>query len=227
MISKIRGFRSVVFVCAFVLAAGCKGGGDDSSGSSASQPTSSPTSGAANAAPTITGTATTSIKANAAYSFAPAASDANGDTLSFQIENKPGWATLNTVTGQLTGTPTVAQIGTYANVVISASDGQQSASLPAFTITVSGATSKGGVTLSWIAPTQNVDGSALTDLAGFVIAYGTSQNTLSKTVRVENPSIDRYMLDDLAAGTYYFGIKAFSAGGAESAMSDVVSKAVD
>jgi hypothetical protein len=224
---RIYGFRSVLFACAVVLATGCKGGGDGSSDTGASSPaTSIPTQGTANAAPTITGTATTSLRANVAYSFTPTASDPNGDTLSFQIENKPSWATFSTVTGQLTGTPTVAQIGTYANVVISASDGKQSAALAAFTITVSGATSN-AETLSWIAPTRNVDGSVLTDLAGFVIAYGASRNTLSQTVRIDNPSIDRYVLDTLAPGTYYFGIKAYSAGGAESALSAVVSKTVD
>jgi hypothetical protein len=203
-----------------VLAAGCKGGGGDSSA------TSSAASAGGNAAPTIGGTASTSLKANAPYSFTPTASDANGDTLSFQIENKPAWATFNTVTGLLSGTPTVAQIGTYSNILISASDGRQSASLPAFTLTVGGDSPK-AVTLQWTAPTENVDGSALTDLGGFLIAYGTSEDALTQTISIDNASVSEYTIEDLAAGTYYIGIKAFNTNGMESDMSQLISRVVD
>jgi Putative Ig domain len=226
MTSAIRGSRLVTVVCAVVLAAGCKGGGDDSA-SASSPATASPTASASNAAPTISGTAATTLKPNIAYAFTPSASDQNGDTLSFQIQNKPGWATFNTVTGQLSGTPGIAQIGAYADIIISVSDGKQSVSLAAFTIMVAAAATSSGVTLAWIAPTENVDGTALTDLAGYMIAYGTSRAVLSKTVRIDNPSIDRYVFDDLAPGTYYFGIKAYSANDVESAMSAIVSKVVD
>jgi hypothetical protein len=220
MTSGLHGFRFVLFACVVAVASGCNGGGDGSGEAS------SASASAADGAPKISGTATTAAKANSAYSFTPAASDANGDKLSFQIQNKPGWATFNTVTGQLTGTPGIAEIGTYANIVISASDGGHTASLPAFTITVSGA-SANGVTVSWAAPTENVDGSALTDLGGFVLAYGTSEAALTQTVRIDNPSIDTYVLDDLASGTYYFGVKAYSSDGTESAMSTLVSKVID
>jgi hypothetical protein len=221
MTSGFHGFRFVLIACAVALAAGCKGGGGDGSGT-----TSPATASGADGAPTISGTATTSAKANGAYSFTPVASDANGDKLSFQIQNKPSWATFNTVTGQLTGKPGVAQIGTYANIVISASDGGHTAALPPFTITVSGASGT-GVTVSWTAPTENVDGTALTDLGGFTLAYGASKDALTKTVQIDNPSIDTYVLEDLAPGTYYFGVKAYSASGAESAMSTLVSKVID
>jgi hypothetical protein len=83
------------------------------------------------------------------------------------------------------------------------------------------------VTVSWVAPLENVDGSALTDLAGFVIVYGTSSDALSESVYIENPSIDRYLLEDLSAGTWYFGVKAFSSSGEESDISSVVSKVLE
>ena len=83
------------------------------------------------------------------------------------------------------------------------------------------------VTVSWVAPLEKVDGSALTDLAGFVIVYGTSSDALSQSVYIDNPSIDRYLLEDLSAGTWYFGVKAYSASGAESELSTLVSKTLN
>ena len=76
------------------------------------------------------------MNAGSAYTFRPTASDADGDTLTFAIANRPAWATFNTATGQLSGTPTSASAGTYSNIVISVSDGKASAALAAFAITV-------------------------------------------------------------------------------------------
>ncbi len=162
---------------------------------------------------------------DATYTFAPSAHDADGDAVSFQIKNKPSWATFSTVTGRLSGTPGAAHVRTYANIIISVSDGKSSAALPAFAIDVEDKpVTQGDVTLSWAAPTENTDGSALTDLAGFVLVYGTSSSTLDRTVRFENPSVDSHVLQDLPAGTYYFAIRAYNTLGAESELSSIVSK---
>jgi hypothetical protein len=223
MIPGLHGFRSVLFACAVLSLLGCKGGGD--SGSTADSSTLT-TAGSQNSAPTIAGTAVTNAKPNLTYAFAPSATDPDADAVTFQIRNKPLWATFNTVTGELVGTPTLAQVGTYEGIEISASDGTHSASLPAFSITVSDGSAR-AVTLSWVAPTANEDGTALTDLAGFMIAYGPNESTLSRTIRIENASIDRYVIADLEPGTYYFGVKAVSAKGAESSMSTLVRKIVN
>ena len=58
-----------------------------------------------NLPPVISGTPAASIVAGQAYSFQPSASDPNGDTLTFSISGKPAWATFNTSTGRLNGTP--------------------------------------------------------------------------------------------------------------------------
>ena len=89
-----------------------------------------------NRAPTISGAPATSVTVGQAYSFQPSASDPDGQTLAFGIANKPDWANFDVATGKLTGTPAAASVGTYSNVVISVSDGQVSASLPAFSVTV-------------------------------------------------------------------------------------------
>ena len=189
-------------------------------------PAPAPTPVPVNNAPTIMGSAISSVTVNSLYTFTPAASDPDGDTYAFQIRNLPAWATFDTVTGRLSGTPTFAHTGTHANIVVSVSDGNASASLPAFSITVTEPSSGNGATLSWSAPTQNEDGSVLTDLAGFTIVYGPSSDMLHESVRIENPGIDRYVLDQLPAGTYYFSVRAFTQSGVESALSNIVSKAI-
>ena len=61
---------------------------------------------------TIGGTPATSIGVGEPYSFAPGASDPDGgDTSRFSITGTPDWASFNTVTGQLTGTPDTIHVG--------------------------------------------------------------------------------------------------------------------
>jgi hypothetical protein len=80
------------------------------------------------------------VKVGQTYSFSPAASDPEGQALTFRISNKPAWASFSSSTGRLRGTPTSTHTGTYANVVITVSDGTTSVSLPAFSVTVESAT---------------------------------------------------------------------------------------
>ena len=180
---------------------------------------------AANSAPKISGTPAQSVSSGVSYSFKPTASDADGDTLTFSIANRPAWASFNTATGQLSGTPTASNAGTFTNIVISVSDGKVKASLSAFSIDVNG-DAAGAATLTWTAPTENVDGSALTDLAGYRILYGTSSSNLTQSLQVANPSVTSYMMESLPAGTYYFAVRAYTKYGAESANSNLASKSV-
>ena len=178
-----------------------------------------------NTAPVISGSPATSVSAGTAYSFRPTASDANGDPLTFTMTNKPTWAMFDGATGQLSGTPTAAQVGTYANIVIAVSDGKTSTALPVFSIAVT-QISSGSATLSWTAPTQNTDGSALTNLAGYRILYGTSQSALTQTLQIANPGLTTCVIENLSPGTYYFAVRAYSSTGGESADSTVASKVV-
>jgi len=92
--------------------------------------------GPTNQPPTISGTPATTVATGQAYSFQPTASDPDGQTLTFAISNKPSWANFNPTNGRLSGTPGAGNAGSYANIVISVSDGVASAALPAFTLTV-------------------------------------------------------------------------------------------
>lgn len=89
-----------------------------------------------NGAPLISGTPATSVSQDSPYGFTPTASDNLGDVLTFNIINKPAWASFDAATGALTGTPTNADVGTTTGIIISVSDGSLSASLPAFDLEV-------------------------------------------------------------------------------------------
>ncbi|HSY07427.1 MAG TPA: putative Ig domain-containing protein [Steroidobacteraceae bacterium] len=179
----------------------------------------------ANPPPTISGSPAISVSAGTAYSFTPTTTDPSGNPLTFSIENPPSWATFNTHSGTLSGTPAAGDAGSYANIGISVSDGTSSASLASFSITVTQATS-GSATVNWSAPTQNTNGSALTNLAGFNIYYGTSAGNLNQSVQIANPGLVTYVLSDLAAGTWYFSVNAYSTTGAESVVSNIASKTI-
>ena len=86
--------------------------------------------------------------------------------------------------------------------------------------------SSGTVTLSWTPPTQNMDGSYLTDLAGYNIYYGLTQGQYSHRINIDNPGIATYVVTDLAPSTYYFVATSFNTSGVESPYSSVVIKIV-
>ena len=151
----------------------------------------------ANSAPQISGTPATSVNVGQSYSFTPTATDADGDNLSFSVQNAPGWAQFDSATGTLSGTPGAGTAGTTPNIVITVSDGSLSASLPAFSITVN-QVAMGSATLTWTAPTQNTDGSPLTDLAGYRIRYGTSPGNYSNTESINNPGVTSFVINNLA-----------------------------
>jgi len=204
---------------------GCGGGDEESPTSGTAQPPSGPPTGSTNRAPTISGTAPPSVNASSPYSFAPTAADADGDTLAFSIQNKPAWATFNTSTGRLSGSPAPADVGTYSNITISVSDGKTSTSLSAFAIAVV-TVSNGRATLSWTAPTENEDGSTLSNLAGYRIVYGTSASALTNTIQITNPSVTTYVVENLAPATWYFAVTAVNSTGAESNYSNVANKQI-
>lgn len=179
--------------------------------------------------PTISGTPSATATVGVAYSFTPTASEPDGDPLSFSVTNKPAWASFSIATGTISGTPTAANVGTYSNIVISTTTGHASASLAPFSVVVqqpAAAGSTGAVTISWTPPTQNTDGSTLTDLAGYNIYYGTSQTSLTQVVNIANPGLATYVLSSLAAATYYFALTSVNASGIESPRSAVVSAIV-
>ena len=188
------------------------------------------------------GSPPTSVDVERWYGFQTWATDTDGRAVSYSIKNKPSWATFDTTYGHLYGIPPTSAAGTYANIVISASDGISQASLPAFSIVVEGAggsTSGGGggtttppssggsgsATVSWQPPTVNTNGTAIKNLAGYTIYYGTSASSYT-SVKVANPGLTSYTIGNLAAGTYSFVVTAYNTAGEASQYSSAATKTI-
>ena len=212
--------------------AGC--GGSGGSAANASAPSASTASSTSSSAPTVkamqistTASAQGSVTVGQTFTLTPNVTGGNGKTLTFSVANAAPWMTFNAGTGVLTGTPTAADVGTYANVVISVSDGQESASAAPFTIqVVAAAAASGTADVSWTPPTTNTDGSTLTNLAGYNIYYGTSPNALNQQVQVSNVGVTNYVISGLTTGTWYFAVTAYTSTGTESGLSNVASKTI-
>jgi hypothetical protein len=83
------------------------------------------------------------------------------------------------------------------------------------------------VTLNWTPPTENTNGTALTNLSGYNIHYGTASGDYTQTISVSNAGIATYVVDDLTPGTYYFSVGAVNSQGTESPLSSQVSATVN
>ena len=184
-------------------------------------PAAAPAPAATNRAPTITGSAITSVSASKAYSFTPSATDADGDKLQFAISSKPSWATFDTATGRLSGTPAAANVGSYEEIEISVTDGKATTKLAQFAINVeAAAATTRNVRVSWLPPTTNSDGSALTNLNGYRIMYGTQAGQYTQTVAVSGAGLTSFMLENLESGKQYHVVMiAVNSAGTESALS--------
>lgn len=87
----------------------------------------------------------------------------------------------------------------------------------------------GSATLTWTAPTENENGSTLTDLAGFRVLYGQSPSALTQSAQLTNPGLRSYVIEGLPAGKWYFAMTALAGSGPtarESQQTNVVSKDV-
>jgi hypothetical protein len=223
---ELRGveMRNAVSLIAVLLLAGCSGSATTATGTSQAPGTATTTAVTAGT-PTISGQPVTALNANMAYTFVPTVSGAAAETLVFAIQNKPSWATFNTSTGELAGTPSTSSIGNYDGVAISVSNGVATATLPSFNISVT-QISNGSVTLSWLPPTTNTNGTTLTNLAGYKIYYGTSPSTMTQSVQITNPGLASYVIDNLSPATWYFSLVSYNSADVESPLSTTVSKTI-
>jgi len=214
----MRGTVRLAFI--LVLAVGLESCGSQDEGSDAS-------SLEQNSSPVITGEPEKIARQGAFYSFKPVASDVDGDALNFSITGRPPWADFDDGNGALSGQPGNDDLGTYAGIVISVSDGKALAVLPAFNIAVVAEEAASSVTLSWAAPKQNADGTPLTDLAGFRIYYGKSAEDYPYFDTINDPNANTHRVDNLAPGEWFFRVIAFDTSFHESQLSDTVSTIVE
>ena len=229
--------RPVWLAAIMLVGASLSGCGDDEGSSSAAVAETANTSpvtpinrappSTATAAATIAGVPATTAVVGQPYTFTPTVTNTGKATLSFSVANLPPWAKFNTATGQITGTPSTSQIGKYAGIAITLVAAKTPIALPAFTITVAAASVDETVTLSWIPPTENADGSTLVDLKGYKIHYGVASKTYTQTIQVSNPGLTTYVVQNLPAGSYYFAVTSYNSSGVESSLSPEVSTQVD
>jgi hypothetical protein len=149
--------------------------------------------------------------------------------LTFSIQNRPAWASFNTSTGRLTGTPTASDVGTYSDIRITVSDGTVSVALAAFSLTVnSTAPQTGSASLSWAAPTARSDGTPLSmsEISGYTLYYGSSAGNYSNSVDIDDPFTTSITVTDLPVGTYYFVMTARDTDGRESGYSSAAQRQV-
>ena len=76
------------------------------------------------------------------------------------------------------------------------------------------------VELDWLRPFRSTDGSALNDLAGFRLHYGTDPDAL-QVVDIKDPDATSHTLT-LLSGTWYFTMTAYDSAGNESRFSNVI-----
>jgi hypothetical protein len=179
-----------------------------------------------NQAPVISGSPTLSVATGSAYSFSPSASDADSDSLSFSVNNLPSWATFDSDTGRLTGTPQESDVGVYSDIQIAVSDGTDSTSLTPFTITVNTSTVVlGSIFLDWTPPATRTDDTVLdvSEIGGYMVYLGTSADNLQEEVDITDSSVTSYTIDELEAGTYYVALKIYDVDGNFSGLSNTVS----
>ena len=173
---------------------------------------------------TITGTPPATATVGKEYYFVPVVENANQKELQFNYVNRPAWSDGYRGSGAIIGTPTAP--GIYPDIQIQAWDGEHFAVTAPFAITVLGAgTTAPSATLSWIKPTQNADGTPLTNLAGYIVRYGTNVGALTEQVSVSSPNTTQLEIDDLSPGNWYFEVAAVNTTDTESAFSSAVSEA--
>jgi hypothetical protein len=84
----------------------------------------------------------------------------------------------------------------------------------------------GTALISWMPPTQNTDGSALTDLAGYKIYYGTSSSNYTKIETISNPGLSSFLVDNLGVADWFFVMTVYNSSGIESSYSAEVSTTI-
>jgi hypothetical protein len=84
----------------------------------------------------------------------------------------------------------------------------------------------GTATLTWTPVTRDAQGGELKNLAGYKVLYGTSPHALYSVVVVSDPHLTRYVVHDLAPGSWYFAVAAYTTSNVEGPHSNVVTKSV-
>jgi hypothetical protein len=137
----------------------------------------------------------------------------------------PGIGVIDRTSETSAPNPTPVSSTTSSSSTTAVASNNKTATIPS-TPPKSSTTSTGTATLDWTPPTENTDGSVLTNLAGYTVYYGTSPSNLTQSVKITNPGLSAYTMSDLPAGTWYFAVTSSSSTGIESNRSGIVSATI-
>ncbi len=190
-------------------------------------PAPPPTTTPINQPPLLSGTAPAQATVGQPWAFQPQAVDPDGDALNISASNLPGWMTLDKTNNRLSGTPGDADVQTWNNIVLTVSDGNATASLPPFSVdVVARNAATGSATLSWLPPTQQLDGTPIDSIAGYRLLYGQTSGQYGQSVTIDNPGITSYMIEGLTPGDWYFAIQTLDGAGLYGPPSAELSKSI-
>ena len=170
---------------------------------------------ALNSAPSIEGEPSKAVVINTYFAFEPSAFDPDGDVLTFDIVNLPSWAAFDALTGTITGTPDIADVGYYDEISISVTDGYASTTLKTFAVDVVAA-AHGTITVSLAPPTEREDGSAFEEISGYRIYWGTEEGNYPDSATLSQSGIIAHVIDGLLPETYYIVATVIDSEGVES-----------
>jgi hypothetical protein len=176
-----------------------------------------------NRAPVLTNPGNQSGFTGTAVTLALAASDADGDALSYSASGLPAGLAINVSTGRITGTPTTA--GNYT-VTVTVRDALSSASqVFTWSVTVRDTTapsrpgsvavsaSSGRPVLTWAASTDNIG------VTGYIV-YRSTNGTQGSEVARTTAAVRTWTDNDFTEKVRYtYSVKAFDAAGNLSTLS--------
>jgi len=217
----LRAFLTLVPFCL------CQSCGVSSQPTAAATPAAVDAAAISNAPPTIVLAAVENAQVGATFDYQPVAQDPEHDTLQFSATNLPTWASLDTTSGRISGTPGPMDAGVYESVSITVADATHKVVTAPFSITVTPALEGTGVALlKWEAPPSKVSGEPLDDLAGYRILYGRSSSDLDQSVLITDPATTSYQFSSLTPGVWYFAVVAVNANGLEGPPTTLASKSI-
>jgi hypothetical protein len=173
---------------------------------------------------TISGTPPNTAQVGLEWRFEPTINPKDGN-LTVDVFDIPDWVDLVPSTGLMYGVPGEGDVGAWEEIRVQVTNGSSSVSLPSFSIhVVAQGTYEGTALLSWLPPTERVDGSPIGELGGYRILYGEASGRYDRVIAVNDPGITSYLVEDLGPGTWYFALVAITSDGIASTRSNELSK---
>lgn len=140
--------------------------------------------------------------------------DPESDIISYAAVNFPSWLTLNTDTGQITGTPLAQDTGRYSDIRIEISDGTNVVIAGPYTIQVE--KELFSIKIIWTEVTQDINDNEIESIAGYKIFIKDSLIDNEQEVIVTGSSEVSHNIRRLAPGTYHLSVASFLTSGLES-----------